>query len=163
MKLYELSHSFADLETRIADAPDDETLPALLSECRGELQEKFTNIAMLTMNMEAVAVSIKQAEQGMAARRQVIEKRAENIRKYILFNMKAANISKIECAYFTMKVQNNPPGCVIDDAAKIPMEYLRQPIIPDPAPDKRLMLEDMKQGVIIEGTHMETTQRLVIK
>ncbi|MDE2099146.1 MAG: siphovirus Gp157 family protein [Patescibacteria group bacterium] len=164
MKLYEITGAYRQIESLMDDPeiPADQMLEAI-DKVDGELKSKATNIAMLVGNLEATAQAIKEAESRMAERRKAIENRVESIRSYVLRNMQAAGIQVIECDLFRISLRNNPPSCVIDDESKIPIEYLRQPKIPDPAPDKKKMLEDMKAGVIIDGAHMEQKQSLIIK
>lgn len=160
MKLYELSSAYRPL----VDALDDETADAdfldLVAQVEGELKEKAINIGKLVRNLDADAKAIKEAAKAMTDRAKAAENRAGRLRQYLLHNMKLANIHSIECDYFVMKVRDNPESVVIDDASKLPAEYLRQP---PPEPDKRAILADIKQGVVIEGARVERGQRLEIK
>lgn len=161
--LYQLTTAYAQL-AEMVDNPeaDDQQIAAWLEECQGELRDKATNIVMLVQNLEATADAIDNAEKRMADRRKVIENRAKSIKAYVLRAMQAANITKIECPEFRISVRNNPPRVVIDDENAIPIAYLRQPEPPPPAPDKKAILADIKQGVIVDGAHIEIGQSLAI-
>ena len=164
MKLYEILPAYNQL-LQLADDPnsDDQEICKMLEECEGILQEKATNIAFLVRNMEADAHAMKEAESGIAARRKMIEARACSLRRYVLSSMVAADVRKISCPYFVLSVQKNPPSVIVDDESSVPIQYLRQSEPPPPSIDKKAIIEDIKQGVVIEGVHIEQAERLVIK
>ena len=163
MRLHEITGAMIQLE-KLADNPeiDEQQLISAFDEAEGELQLKAKNIVMLMQNLEATSSAIKDAELRMADRRRVIENRIKSIKEYVLKCMHAANITKIEHPEFKLSLRNSPPRIVIDDEKLIPIAYLRQPEPPPPAPDKKAILADIKQGVIVDGCHVEQGQTLVI-
>lgn len=162
--LYELASAYAALE-KLADDPEtqDEQIEQWLVECGDALNEKAINIGMFIENLNATVEAIKEAEERMAARRKAIENRVSAIKKYLLAGMQTADITKIECPYFKILRQKNPPSVVIDDEKEIDMQYWRQAEPPPPSIDKRAILADMKEGVIVDGAHLEQGERIVIK
>ena len=64
---------------------------------------------------------------------------------------------------FTLKLQKQPPRCEIADSSAIPPEYIR--VIPaSQEPDKRAILADLKEGVIIPGVALAPAAfKLVVK
>ncbi len=164
MRLYEIAGAYATLE-KLADDPEtnDEQIEQWLVECGDALQEKAINVGMFIENLEATASAIKEAEGRMAARRKAIENRVASVKKYLLNVMQTADITKIECPFFKILRQKNPPSVVIDDEKAIDIAYWRQPEPPPPAIDKRAILADMKEGVVIDGAHLEQGERVVIK
>lgn len=163
-QLYELAGVYAALE-KLADNPEtnDEQIEQWLVECSDALQEKAVNVGMFIENLSSLSASIKEAEDRMAARRKAIDNRIVAIKKYLLNGMQMADITKIECPYFKISRQNNPPSVVIDDEKAIDMAYWKQPEPPPPAIDKRAILADMKVGVVVDGAHLEQGERIVIK
>jgi hypothetical protein len=162
--LYEIAGAYAALE-QLADNPEtnDEQIEQWLVECGDALQEKAINVGKFIENLSATAEAIKEAEGRMAARRKVIENRVVSIKKYLLNGMQTADITKIECPFFKIARQKNPPSVVIEDEAKIDIQYWRQPETPPPAIDKRAILADMKEGVVVDGARLEQGERVVIK
>jgi hypothetical protein len=163
-RLYEILPAFAELE-RLADNPEtqDEQVLAWLEECQGALQDKCKNIVMFIENLDATTDAIKAAEGRMADRRKALESRVKSIKAYVLRTMQAANIRNIECPEFKISRQNNPQSVVIDDEKSVSIEYWRQPETPPPALDKRMILDHIKNGVCVDGVHLEQSERLVIK
>lgn len=161
--LYEITGAYKQLENMLDGDIDEAEFLAAIDTIDGALKEKATNIAMFVRNIEAAAAAIKDAEGMMATRRKALENKAKSVKAYVLRNMIDAGITKIECPLFTLSVRNNPLSIVIDDEQKIPANYMRRPEPPPPAPDKKKMLEDIKQGVIIDGVHTEQGKSLVIR
>lgn len=144
------------------DLPEDVVADTLES-LSGELEAKAVSVASFVKNLEASAEQIKEAEAAMAARRKAIEKRAANVRQYLLDNMLAAGISKIECPYFKLAVRDNPPAVVINEPSLIPDAYLTDPPPPPRAPDKALIKKAIQDGFDVPGAHLARGKRLEIK
>jgi hypothetical protein len=160
MRLYELTAQYAQLSDAVEDGADDAALLTMLAEIDGALREKGANIGYMLKNYDAEIAAMKAEEKRIAEKRKARESMHERLNKYLLDNMIAGGIHQIDCPAFSIKVRENPPSVVIDDEKAIPAEYMRQP----PAvPDKRLMLDDMKNGVLIDGVRAERGHRLEIK
>lgn len=163
-RLFELTAAYHQLEV-LAENPEtqDEQIATWLDECQGALQDKCTDIAKFIENMDSMANAIENAEKNMAARRKAIENRIKSIKKYLLSSMQSAEIFKIECPEFKISRQKNPPSVVIDDESVVSIEYWRQPETPPPALDKKMIADHIKNGVCVDGAHLEYTERVVIK
>lgn len=162
-KLYELAAAYKQLEILIDEDVTNDTLHESLDAIEGVLVDKGKDVAAFIRNLEVEAEAIKYAEYQMSARRKSLENRIKGIRNYLLTNMLQAGIEKIECPLFKVSVCNNPPSVIVDDEKLIPSEYMRQPEPPPPSPDKKKILEDIKQGVIVDGCHIEQGKTLLIK
>ena len=70
--------------------------------------------------------------------------------------------TKIKTPLFSFNIQNNPASVVVDvDIDKIPKKYLK---LADPTVDKKLLKEDLKAGVELDGVaHLVQTRGLRIK
>jgi hypothetical protein len=62
-----------------------------------------------------------------------------------------------------MVVRDNPAAVVVDDAAVIPAEFMRQPAPPPAEPDRRAIADAIKAGREVPGAHLEKSQRVQIK
>lgn len=162
--LYVLTAEYRQAASRLLELDLDETTIAeTLESMTGDIEQKAIATAMVTRNLDALADSIKQAEAGMAARRKAVEARADNVRAYLLNNMLACGISKIESPYFELSIRENPASVVIDCAIEIPADYYRQPETPPPVVDKKLIAQAIKDGFAVPGVHLERVKRLSIK
>jgi hypothetical protein len=163
--LYELVRYRDELE-RLSDSGEipPEEIADTLALLEGDIREKAINVAGFTRNLEAAADVIKAAGRQMLARAERLEKRAESVRNYLLFQCQAAGITKIEAPWFVISVRKNPPAVVIDDPSAIPQEYMRPPPPPPPpAPDKTAISRALKAGDDVPGAHLMQGERLEIK
>lgn len=162
-KLHEITGSLIQIENMMDDpeAGEQQILDAIET-MDGALKEKAVSIVMLVQNLESASDAIKAAETRMSERRRVIDNRTRAIKDYVLKCMQASGIMKIECPEFKISIRNNPQKVVIEDEKLVPIFYLRQPEIPPPQPDKKLIASDIKQGVIVDGCHLEQGQSLSI-
>jgi hypothetical protein len=167
VKLYELTAQYRALEA--LESSDDlppEVIRDTLDGLTGQLQEKATNVALFIRNLESVADAIDEAAATMQARGTRLRARAQSLQQYLLFNMQAAGISKVESPYFELIVKKNPPTVVIDSESLIPAEYMTQPEPlppPPPRPDKKAIAAAFKAGEEVPGCHVEQRERLEIK
>lgn len=164
LSLYVLSNEYRAAADQLADLDlPDEVVRDTLEGISGDLEAKSVNVASFVRNLEASAEQIKEAEAAMATRRKAIEKRAANVRQYLLDNMLACGIKEISCPYFKLNVRENPPAVVINEPALIPVEYLTDPSPPPPAPDKALIKKAIQDGFDVPGAHLTRGKRLDIK
>lgn len=163
MNLFEIAHQYRADVARLEELDlDDQTLADTLEALSGDLEMKAVNVIKFVKNLEATASAIKEAEAAMAARRRSLEKRSDALRAYVFHNMQSSGIQKIECDYFRMAVRDNPPAVDIFDLAQLPQDYMRE-IPATYAPDKTLIKAAIKDGFIVPGAKLVTSQRLEIK
>jgi hypothetical protein len=162
--LYQLVRYQHELEA-LADSGDvpPEQIADTLEALEGDINEKAVNVAAFTQNLEATAQAVREAGKAMLSRADRIEKRAESIRAYLLFNMQAAGVSKIECPWFTLSTRKNPPAVVIDDETVIPPQFIVQPPPPSPRPDRDAIKRALKAGEDVPGCRLTQGERLEIK
>ena len=162
--LYEIAAEYRENLAKLNELDlDEQTIADTLESIGGDMQVKATNVGFAIRNIESLAAQIKEAEAAMAARRKALEARAEHVREYLLRNMVACEMTKIESPYFVISVRKNPPKVVIDDPEAVPAEFWRQPPIPAPELDKKKLAEDMKAGVVVKGSHLESGMSVLIK
>lgn len=142
---------------------DDQTFLDTLESLSGDLEVKASNVAMFAKNLEATAEAIKNAESQMYERRKRLENKAKSLYSYLLANMQACGISKIESPYFALQVKKNPASLVVDFEGSIPDGFYIQPPPPPKVLDKSLLKEAIKNGAQFEGVHLESKYRLEIK
>ncbi len=162
--LYNLAQEYRQqLETLNDMELPPEVVQDTLDSLGGELEVKAENTVAYMRHLEALADSIKLAEAQMELRRVAIERRVAQLKDYVLACMQDAGIHKVECPYFAITIAKNPPSVEIFDPEHIPMEYMRTPVTPPPAPDKKAILEAMKNGVEVDGCRLKQGVRLSIK
>ena len=162
--LYELASAYRAAAEYLADLSlPDEVVADTLESISGDLEVKAANVAMFARNLDATAAAIKEAEAGMAARRRAIERRAEAVRRYLLANMQAAGIRRIESPHCCLSVRDNPPAVDVFDAGQIPAEFLRIPEPPPPEISKSAIKAAILAGREVPGARLTQGQRLEVK
>lgn len=162
--LYELVRYQHELAT-LADSGEipPEQIADTLESLDGDIRDKAVQVAAFTQNLEATAEAVRQAAKAMLSRADRIEKRAESVRAYLLFQMQAAGITKVECPWFTLAIRKNPPAVVVDDEAQVPEEFIVQPPPPAPRPDKDAIKRALKSGQEVPGCRLIQGERLEVK
>lgn len=160
--LYQLTREYQEAYETLSDLNlPEEVFADTLEGLQGEIEKKAENVACVIRNFESMAEQIKQAEKQLKQRRDAYEHRAEHIRAYLLHNMQACGISKIESPWFKIAVRDNPES--VEITGSVPPEYMRQPEPPPPAPDKAMIKADLKDGKQFDFARLTRTQRVEIK
>lgn len=164
MNLFELTAERLALQNKLQAMDfDEQTIQDTLEGESTELQAKIEDYGFVIRNMESFAEAMKAEEKRMADRRKAHENKVERIKEWLLTNMQACKIAKIECPAFTIALRNNPPKVIIDNEGSIPSELFTYPEAPQPSPNKNAIADAIKAGQEIEGAHLEQGVRLEIK
>lgn len=162
--LYSLTQQYRELE-RLADSEADipeQVLADTLEALGGELQIKAQNVARFVLNQDAMAEAIENAAEQMQARAKRLRSRTAYLRQYLLQNLQAAGINKVESPEIVLSIKNNPESVVVFDEASVPVEFMTQKPAPPPTPNKTLIKEILKSGDSVPGCRLERGQRLSI-
>ena len=165
MNLYELVGARLDLQHKLQELNlDEQTILDTLEGDSAELEAKIENYGWVIKSMESFVGAMKVEENRMTERRKKQEKKVEYIKEWLLTNMQACGITKIECPAFTLSVKQNPPKVVIDNEGLIPNEYYREVTIePTWSLEKKVVSDAIKSGIEVPGAHRETGYRIDIK
>ena len=163
MNLFELKQEYQLVAHKLQDMDlDEQTITDTLEAFAGDLETKATNTVMVSRNMRATAAAIKEAEASMAARRKAIEARADYLDKRVFDTMIETGITKIECPYFKLSIQDNPPAVEVFDSLQIPADYMRE--VPATFTiDKVLIKKAIQDGFDVPGAKLTHGKRLVCK
>jgi transcriptional regulator of heat shock response len=157
-QLYALSQAYAQL--LYMEDVDPQTIADTLESIHDEIEDKAENIAKLIRSILVDAEAIKIEETRLTNRRKALENRATYLKTYLQEQMELSKIDKVKRPTVTISIQNNPPSVLIEDESLIPSEYM----IPQADTiDKRTLLKDMKEGLIIEGCSITQTRGIRIK
>jgi hypothetical protein len=161
--LYEISLAYRADVARLADLDlPAEVVTDTLDAMSGELEVKAQNVVMYARNLQATAAAIKDAEEQMAKRRKAIESRAKHLLEYVQGCMETAEVQRIECPHFRLAIQAKPPSVDVYEPDLLPVEYMRTPEAPPPAPDKGAIAAAIKAGKEVPGARLVQGTRLAI-
>jgi hypothetical protein len=164
--LYELTGARLALQSRLEDMNfDSETILDTLEGESTEIAKKVEDYVYVIRNRQAFTQAMQAEIDRMTERKNAEVKRIEAIEAWLLQNMIACDFKKVECAAFTITVQNNPQKVDVLDEKQIPADYWRTPSPKPPvaSPDKKLILQALKDGFDVPGCAMVQTARLVVK
>lgn len=156
---YRSLQALAESETDIPDEVIADTLEAL----GGELELKVQNVARFALNQDAMAEAIECAADAMKARAQRLRKRTAHLRNYLLTNMQAAGLQRIETPEVVLAIKNNPESVVVFAEGELPERFMVQPEPPPKRADKAAIKAALKAGEDVPGARLERGQRLEIK
>lgn len=150
--------ALADSETEIPEEVLRDTVEGL----QGELQVKAQNVARFVLNQEAMAEAIENAAEQMQLRAKRLRNRTGYLKQYLLTNMQAVGLQKVESPEIVLSIRNNPESVVVFDEKALPADLMVQPPAPPLRPDKMRIKDLLKAGQEVAGARLEHTQRLSI-
>ena len=147
MKLYELTDQIQFLRGD-TELEEDEFQKAL-DEIHEQFQDKVENIGKFFLTLQADVTAIKSEEERLQSRRQSIERKAGWLKSYLLQEMTAVGIERVQRGILTVSIRTNPPSANVIDREAIPTEFRR--IIPW-EPDKKQIIDHFKTtGEVVAG------------
>lgn len=164
LALYQLSGQLQQIAQQLAeDGLDPQTIADTLESISGDFEDKAKQIVSIARNYEALALQIKEAEAAMAERRKRLLSRVETMKSWVLREMEATGISKIDCPLFSVAVRKNPAAVVIEDERQVPADYWIDPPPPAKVISKSLIAQALKDGFDVPGAKLVQGKRLDIK
>lgn len=159
MKLYELTPQLIELSNM--DASDEAVLTTL--ECvQMDFNDKAVSIIKLSESLEADTSAIDSEIARLEARKKVILNRKKQLRDYLLHNMEATGISRIECPLFTATLRAGSESVEIIDESQIPDEFVKVEIVEKI--DKNAIKDAIRSGKEVSGAALKRgASTLVIK
>lgn len=123
------------------------------------IEDKLNSTAIIIKTLEAEAAALKTERDRLAKREKALTNNAKRLKDYAQDALIATGRDKIKGATFTLRMQNNPPSANILDNKLIPGHYL---IEQEPAIDKRALLDDLKEGIAVDGAELRQGRSLRI-
>ena len=162
MKLYEISEMYrrALEELTVADEIPEDVISDTLEGLAGDFRDKAIAVAAYTLELKAEAEAIDAAAQRMLERRGWKLNKMEWLKSYLLREMDWMEIKAIENTEISLSVVKNSPKVLIDDQAKIPMQYIGETVIRNVR--KKDILRDISSGKTVPGARLAQTYRLKI-
>ena len=114
---------------------------------------------VMEADLPAIDAEIRRLQDLKKAR----QARADALRKYVLDNMLASGIERIDAPLFSISIAKNPHSVDIFDERQLPADYLTDPPPPAPKPDKKLIAQAIKDGADVHGARLTQGFRLNIR
>ncbi|MBU5424975.1 siphovirus Gp157 family protein [Tissierella pigra] len=161
-KLYELTEMYQNISDLISDDEvGNEALEKALEDIKDNIELKAENMAKLIKNIDGDIEVLKTEEERLADRRKALENKKENIKTYLENQLKIMKVDKVKTPLFTVALQNNPQSVNILDEELIPNDYKKT--VTTTSISRKDLLDDLKQGLIIDGVELRQTKSLRIR
>lgn len=160
MSLYDLTADWQQVYDM--EDLDAETWMDTLESIEGEIKDKAVNIGYVVKNLEADEVALATEIKRLQEKKKAVVNKKQNLKDYLQNSMYAVGIRKIPSAPFNIRIQSNPQSLDFENEAEfMKNEFYDNYFIPQPPKlDKKQMLEDLKNGAVIEGVELKQTESL---
>lgn len=152
MTLYEINSNILNLIDENGEITDLEKFENL----QLDKEEKIDNCIKFYKNLSSDIEQLKQEEDKLAKRRKVKENTAKYL-KEMLSNELAGQ--KLETPQYKI-IWRKSSKLIVDDIEKISSQYL---IAQAPKVDTQAIKQDIKNGLEVDGVHMEESNNIQIK
>lgn len=158
--LYELKSEYIQLRDMAGD-PDisPEALRDTMDAINGELEDKADGYAKVIRELEAEEAGIDAEIKRLQARKSAVGGNKGRIKDALESAMRETGKLKFKTALFSFGIQKNPPSVAIL-GENIPLDYL---VVPEPQPDKKRILAELKAGATFDWAELRQTEALRIR
>ena len=158
MRIYELNNAWQEIIHRMEEG-DELDLTDTLESIEEALEVKLENTAKVIRTIEAEAAAIKSEEERLKKRRNAMENNVGRLKNYIFESMQITGKERLKGVHVSLRLQNNPPSVNMLDDKAIPAHYL----VEQPSTvDKKAVLQDLKNGIAVEGAELKQEKSLRI-
>lgn len=160
--LYEIKNEYLNVLNNIEF--DEETGEILnleeLENMEAAFEEKTEAVALFIKEQNALAEAIKAEEKSLYERRKRMENKSERLKTYLAQSLLEVGRDNFETPRCRLSFKKST-SVEIADESLLPKEYLKETITYKP--DKTLIKEDIKNGVIVDGASLIEKRNLQIK
>lgn len=160
MSLYDLTADWQQVYDM--EDLDAETWADTLESIEGEIKDKAVNIGYVVKNLEADEVALSTEIKRLQDKKKAVVKKKQGLKDYLQSSMYAVGLRKIQSAPFNIRIQKNAKSLKIENEEQfMKNELYDNYFIPQPPKlDKKQMLEDLKNGAVIEGVELQQSESL---
>jgi len=159
--LYELTSDLRELQDIDFTEAEESQIEQIKDIIKAQIDSKGTGIIAVIRNEESDIEALKAEIKRLQDLKKNKENRIENLKKYTKECLEDANIKKVSTSLGNMTVRKNPASVDVIDESLIPSEYKREVV--EVKVDKKAILADLKEGVVVEGAALKNSTSLMIK
>jgi len=163
--LYSLTTQYRQLLDTLSEGDFDAVTVADTIEASGltdDIAAKASGIEMVARSLTAHCPAIDAEIIRLTALKRQRENAAAGLRAYLLHNMQASGITKLESPLFKISVRDNPSKLDVFEPDLVPEKFWIQPALPPKAIDNAALKAALKVDDNIPGARLTTGQRLAI-
>lgn len=160
MNLFELTENYVKFFTEFENADEvTEEMQEMADNLNVEIEEKCDNYAKMIRNLEADVEAYKNQEKIFNEKRKVAENKVKWLKQNLQASMELQGRKKVKTDLFSFNIQKNAPSLEITDEKNIDDSYY----VIERKLNKRELLSDIKEGLIIDGVGIKQTESLRIR
>ena len=161
MKLYEITEDFERLREMALDPDvDPEAIRDTMEAIEADFEDKADGYAKVIRMLEADEAGLDTEIKRLQARKSAVSGNKGRIKDALEKAMRQTGKTKFKTVLFSFGIQKNPPSVAILKEDSIPIDYL---VVPDPQPDKKRILEELKAGATFDWAELRQTEALRIR
>lgn len=160
MNLFELTENYVKFFTMLEEADEiTEELEEMANNLNIAIEEKSDNYVKMIKNLDADVEAFKNQEKIFNKKRKTAENKIAWLKKNLQSSMEQTGRKKVETELFTISIQKNTPSLDIKSEDNIGDEYYKV----ERTLNKKDLLKDIKEGLIIDGVGIKQTESLRIR
>lgn len=160
MNLFELTENYVKFFTMLEEADEiTEELEEMANNLSIAIEEKSDNYVKMIKNLDADVEAFKNQEKIFNKKRKTAENKIAWLKKNLQSSMEQTGRKKVKTELFTISIQKNTPALDITSEDNIGDEYYKV----ERTLNKRDLLNDIKEGLIIDGVGIKQTESLRIR
>lgn len=160
MNLFEITENYVKFFTEFENADEiTEEMQEMANNLNVEIEEKCDNYAKMIRNLEADVEAYKNQEKIFNEKRKVAENKVKWLKQNLQASMELQGRKKVKTDLFSFNIQKNAPSLEITDEKNIDDSYY----VIERKLNKRELLSDIKEGLIIDGVGIKQTESLRIR
>ena len=160
MNLFELTENYVKFFTMLEEADEiTEELEEMANNLNIAIEEKSDNYVKMIKNLDADVEAYKNQEKQFNKKRKTAENKISWLKKNLQSSMEQTGRKKVKTKLFTVSLQKNAPSLEITDEKNIDDSYY----VIERKLNKRELLSDIKEGLIVDGVELKQTESLRIR
>lgn len=161
MKLYEITEDFERLREMALDPDvDPEAIRDTMEAIEADFEDKADGYAKVIRMLETDEDGLDAEIKRLQARKSAVSGNKGRIKDALEKAMRQTGKTKFKTLLFSFGIQKNPPSVAILKEDSVPIDYL---VVPDPQPDKKRILTELKAGAKFDWAELRQTEALRIR
>lgn len=160
MNLFELTENYVKFFTEFENADEiTEEMQEMADNLNIEIEEKCDNYGKMIRNLEADVEAFKNQEKIFNEKRKSAENKVKWLKQNLQASMELQGRKKVKTDLFSFNIQKNAPSLEIKDEKNIDDSYY----VVERKLNKKELLNDIKEGLIVDGVELKQTESLRIR
>nr|DAR72176.1 MAG TPA: resistance protein [Caudoviricetes sp.] len=139
---------------------DPEAIRDTMEAIEADFEDKADGYAKVIRMLETDEDGLDAEIKRLQARKSAVSGNKGRIKEALEKAMRQTGKTKFKTLLFSFGIQKNPPSVAILKEDSVPIDYL---VVPDPQPDKKRILAELKAGAKFDWAELRQTEALRIR